>query len=209
MKRRNIKISSLNYEEVERNSGLLAGAEYHLINDSNVNHYANWEVECPDVIYKAELDEEDTEEIDLRCNESLEKDQEIEKPSHGTYIGNVNDVYGLDEARKKKREELERKGAISLAGRTTPNGTSLDGVYWIPPQPLTIMNEHNPPNNQPTLPPVTRAPSPMMNVRLKNKLKTTLVKDDGVSLISDIIDIRSPAGDIAIINAIINSEDQG
>ena len=48
-----------------------------------------------------------------------------------------------------------------------------------------------------------------MLIMLKNKLKTTVVKDDEVSLISDIIDIRSPAGDIAIINAIINSEDRG
>ena len=64
---------------MERNAGLLIGAEYHLINDSNINHYANWEVETPDVIYKAELDEgESPEEIDLRCNERLEKCQEIE-----------------------------------------------------------------------------------------------------------------------------------
>ena len=96
-----------------------------------------------------------------------------------------------------------------MAGGVTPDGTSLDGVYWIPPQPLTIVSEQTFSNNQPTSPPVTRVPSPMLNVRLKNKLKTTVVKDDEVSLISDIIDIRSPAGDIAIINAIINSEDRG
>ena len=46
----------------------------------------------------------------------------------------------------------------------------------------------------------------MMNIHLRNKLQTTVVKDEECLSISDIIDLRSPAGDI--INAIISSNEQ-
>ena len=79
-----------------------------------------------------------------------------------------------------------------MAGKTTEDGTSLDGIYYIPQEPPSPSN--------------SRVPSPMMNVLLKNKLQTTVVKDEERLSISDIIDLRSPAGDI--INAIINSNEQ-
>ena len=46
----------------------------------------------------------------------------------------------------------------------------------------------------------------MMNIHLRNKLQTTMAKDEECLSISDIIDMRSPAGEV--INAIISANEQ-
>ena len=99
-----------------------------------------------------------------------------------------------DEERRRKREELFKRGAVSLAGKTTEDGYSLDGIYFIPPM-STVPSHSSPPS-----------PSPMMNIQLKNKLKTTMVRDEECLSISDIIDMHGPGGDV--INAIISANEQ-
>ena len=200
-----VTIATLNYEEVQRNPNLTMGAEYHLINQDNINHYNQWEVQMPDVIYKEEISESSVPEtIDLRCMETMDGDDEgMQAPLEELHI-DEDDLPSKEEARKwiekteeerkRKREELIKQGAISLAGKTTDDGYSLDGIYFIPPM-STVPSHSSPPS-----------PSPMMNIQLKNKLKTTMVRDEKCLSISDIIDMHGPGGDV--INAIISANEQ-
>lgn len=78
-----------------------------------------------------------------------------------------------------------KKGAVSLDGIRVggPNGVSLDETYYI----------------SPSLP--TSPIPPMMNPLLEGKFQLTIVKDEDVLSISDIVDLRTPAGEA--INALI------